>query len=107
MDVKQKSGSEMIETDVSEGFHLENFPFSSFPCFSILKNTVIMCTPPFFLLGGSLSLYLNFHIGGGLAETQFLEGGCWERGGDFFREGCSFYIKNELKSEILNNKKSL
>ena len=25
----------------------------------------------------------------------------------FFKEGCSFYIKNKLKSEILNDKKSL
>ena len=25
----------------------------------------------------------------------------------FFKEGCSFYVKNKLKSEILNDKKSL
>ena len=43
----------------------------------------------------------------GLTGSQFLEVGCWERGGDFFQGGCSIYIKNELKSEIFNDKKSL
>ena len=42
-----------------------------------------------------------------MTGSQFLEGGCWERGGDFFQEGCSFYIKNKLKSQIFNDKKSL
>ena len=48
--------------------------------------------------------------------SQFLEVGWLNRegsggwgGGDFFRageeKGCSFYIKNKLKSEIFNNKK--
>ena len=44
---------------------------------------------------------------GGLAGSQFLEGGCRKRGGDYFQQGgsgCSFYIKNKLKSEILKNK---
>ena len=27
--------------------------------------------------------------------------------GDFFQGGCSFYIKNKLKSEIFNDKKGL
>ena len=36
--------------------------------------------------------------GGDLRRSQFLEGGCKERG---------FYIKNKLKSEIFNNNKSL
>ena len=26
----------------------------------------------------------------GLTGSQFLDGGCWERGGDFFQGGCSF-----------------
>ena len=43
--------------------------------------------------------------GGGLTGPQFLEGGCWERGGDFFQGGCNFYIKDKLKSEIFNDKK--
>ena len=35
-------------------------------------------------------------------------GGCWEREGDFFQgRSCSFYIKDKLKSEIFNDKKSL
>ena len=44
--------------------------------------------------------------------SQLLEQGLLrkrERGGDFFQgeEGCSFYIKNELKSEVFDAKKSL
>ena len=32
--------------------------------------------------------------GGGLTGPQLLEGGCWEREGDFFQEeGCNFHIK--------------
>ena len=45
--------------------------------------------------------------GGGLGRISIFRGGCWERGGDFFQGGCSFYIKNKLKSEIFNSKKSL
>ena len=41
--------------------------------------------PPPFLLGGCLSLRPNFQRGRGLAGSQFLEGGCWERGVTFFR----------------------
>ena len=45
-----------------------------------------------------------------MKASQFLEGCCWKREGDFFTgrvggEGCNFYIKNKLKSEIFNNKK--
>ena len=45
----------------------------------------------------------------GLAGPQLLEGGCWEKGDNFFQEGggCNFRIKKELKSEIFNDKKSL
>ena len=44
--------------------------------------------------------------GGDLTGSQFLEGGCCERGGDLFQGGCSFYIKNKLIeiSEIFNEK---
>ena len=42
--------------------------------------------------------------GGGLTGFQFLNGGCCERGDEIFQGGCSFYIKNKLRSEILNNK---
>ena len=41
--------------------------------------------PPPFLLGGCLSLRPNFQRARGLAGSQFLEGGCWERGVTFFR----------------------
>ena len=48
-------------------------------------------------------------MGGGLTRHQFLEGGCWERGGDFFQGGgggvsYSFYIKNKVKSVKFVNK---
>ena len=42
-----------------------------------------------------------------MTGPQLLEGGCWERGGDFFQGSCNFHIKNKLKSEIFNDKKSL
>ena len=54
------------------------------------------CPPPFLL---------PFYKRGSLARPQLLDGGCWERGGDFFQGGCNFHIKNILKSEIFNNKK--
>ena len=44
---------------------------------------------------------------GGLTGPPFLEGSCWERGGDLFQgEGCNFYIKNKLKPETFNDKKN-
>ena len=46
-----------------------------------------------------------FKKGGGLTGSHYLEGFVGKEGGDFFRRGCSFYIKTELKSEIFNNKK--
>ena len=66
--------------------------------------------PPPFLQGrggGRLSLQLNFQKGGGLTRPQLLEGGSGKKGGDFFQGGCNFHIKNKLKSEIFNDKKSL
>ena len=45
---------------------------------------------------------------GGLTGPQFLEEGYWEKGGwPYSGGGCSFYIKNKLKSEIFNDKESL
>ena len=65
--------------------------------------TFIVCTP--FLLGEGVSLQPNFKkMRRGLTGSQFLKGGCWERGGDFFQGNCSFYINNKLKSEIFNKK---
>ena len=56
---------------------------------------------------GELDLQPNFQKGGGggsLTGSQFLDGCCWERGGDIFLGDCSFYIRNKLKSEIFNDK---
>ena len=39
-----------------------------------------------------------------LTGPQHLEG---KEEGGFFQGGCNFYIKNKLKSEIFNDKKSL
>ena len=44
--------------------------------------------------------------GGVLDGTSHFRGVCWERGDDIFRSGCNFYLKNKLKSEILNDKKN-
>ena len=40
-----------------------------------------------------------------MTEFQILEQGYLERGVNFLKQGCSFYVKNKLKSEILNEKK--
>ena len=61
--------------------------------------------PSPFLLGCGVNPPTTFSKSGGLTRPQLLEGGCWERGGDFFQEGCDFHIKNKLKSEIFNDKK--
>ena len=65
-----------------------------------LYGIIIVCTPPF-LLGVVLRLLLNFQKGG-LDRISVFRGGiyCWT-----FREGCSFYIKNKLKSDTFNDKK--
>ena len=50
-----------------------------------IGNLYIVCTP-FRSAGGWVSLQPNFQKGGGLTGPQFLEWGCWVRGGDFFQE---------------------
>ena len=46
--------------------------------------------------------------GRGLTGPQFFQKVVRKEGVTFFRvEGCNFYIKNKLKSEIFNEKKSL
>ena len=42
--------------------------------------------------------------GGGLTRPQLSEGGCWERGGDFFQGEGVQLSHNKLKSEIFNDK---
>ena len=57
-----------------------------------------------------LNLQQNFQKEGGLTGSQLLVGVAGKEGGDFFQRingGCNFRIKNKLKSEIFNDKKSL
>ena len=67
-------------------------------------SKLTVCTSPPFLLGGSVSYQIFKKGGGGLTGSQFLEGGCWERGAWLFSGGCSFYNKKN-RYEIFNNKK--
>ena len=62
--------------------------------------------PPPFLLGGGWTSYQIFKKGS-LIGPQLLEGGWWERSEWLFSGGCNFYIKDKVKSEIFNDKKSL
>ena len=56
--------------------------------------------------GGGWASNQIFKKGGGLTEPQLLERDSWEREDDFVHGGCDFHIKNKLKSEIFNDKKS-
>ena len=49
----------------------------------------------------------KFSKWGDFTGSQFLEVGCWQKGGDLFQGGCSFYIKYKLKSEIFNDEETL
>ena len=60
-------------------------------------NTIVF-TPPF-------DLPTNFSKKGGLIGPQLLEGGCWERGGTFFRGGCNIHIKNNQNLKNLMSEK--
>ena len=56
-------------------------------------------------LAGELSLLPNLQKGG-LSGSQFLEGGYWEKGDDFFQWWVlQFLHKNKLKSVIFNMSK--
>ena len=68
--------------------------------------TYMVCTPFSAGGGGRVGGWVSNQIfkKRGLTGSQFLEGGCWKRGGNFFQQGgrgCSFYIKNKLQSEVL------
>ena len=67
-----------------------------------LYSIIIGCISPLLLGGRELILLINFQKGG-LVGSQFLEGSCCCP----FSRVCSSYIKNKLKSEIFNYKKSL
>ena len=45
--------------------------------------------------------------GGGLTGLQLLKGVTGKEGSAFFHGGCTFHIKNKLKSEIFNDQKRL
>ena len=68
-----------------------------------------MCTPPPFLQGerGWASNQIFKKWGEGLTGPQLLEGVAGKEEGYFFQGGCNCHIKNKLKSEIFNDKKSL
>ena len=55
--------------------------------------------PPKLSAGGGLNLHPNFQKGGLDRTSTFREI-------EFFQGGCDFHIKNKLKSEIFNDKKS-
>ena len=68
-----------------------------------------MCTPfslPPFLWewGVGVETLTRFSKREGLRGSQFLEGGCWERRSDFFRVGCSFYVKINHNLKCLTTK---
>ena len=70
----------------------ENYSHSSSTLFK--NNRVVYTTPTFSKEEGRLNLQPNFQKrGGGLTGPQLLEGGCWERGGDFFHRGLQFSHK--------------
>ena len=73
------------------------------------SKTKSQCAPPF-LQGRERGRASNqIFKKGSLTKVQLLEGDFWERGGDFFqgRGGGNVLIKNKLKSEIFNDKKTL
>ena len=75
----------------------------------------IVCTPPHppFSAGeGEVEPPTKFSKrgeGGGLTESQFLEGSLLGKQRWLILEGggCSFYLKNKLKSEIFKDEKSM
>ena len=70
------------------------------------KAIYLYSVQPRFLLGS----WVSYHIfkNRGLAGCQFLEVDGKEEVNFFsWGRGCNFYIKNKLKSEILNSKRKL
>ena len=63
--------------------------------------------PPFFQGEEEVEPPTKFSKGAGLTGSQLLEGIAGKEGGDLFQGGCNFHIKNKLKSQIINDKKSL
>ena len=65
----------------------------------------IVCNPPSFCWGVEPETKFSKR-GGAWLDLSFQMAGCWERGGDF-SGGLQFSHKNKLKSDIVNDKKSL
>ena len=64
------------------------------------------CAPT--LSAGGFELATKFPKKGGLTRPQLFEGVAGKEGSTFFQgRGCNFQIKNKLKTEIFNDKKSL
>ena len=79
--------------------------------YKILTGIRILCTPRFCYGGGGggVELPTKFSKGGeGLGKTSIFRGTLLGKNGvTFYRGGCNFYMKDKLKSEIFNGKKSL
>ena len=65
-----------------------------------------MCTPPFCWEGG-IEPQTKFSKGGLDRISIFRVWVAGKEEVDLLQGGCSFYIKNKLKSEIFNEKKGL
>ena len=59
------------------------------------------------LSAGGLSLQPNFQKGGAWQDLNFQKGVAGKKVDDFLQMGYNFYIKNKLKPEMFNDKKSL
>ena len=72
------------------------------------KNIDIVCIPPPpFCWGREMNVLPNFQKEGAWQDLNFKRGFAGKEGVTFFRGACKFYKKTKLKSEIINNKKSL
>ena len=106
MTVPSSSSSPLTNGDnFSIGIYLVNFTEQRQN--NALKSVVIVCTPLFLLGGGEVETPIHFSKGRLDRTSIFIEGVAGKEGGDFFRDNCNFYIKNKLKPEIFNDKKSL
>ena len=56
---------------------------------------ILICTPTPLSAGGGFEPPTKFPKGRGLTGPQFLEGGCWERGGDFFQGGGELQLSHK------------
>ena len=103
MQKPQPNLEEKINSSILRDYFLRTDP-------SIVRTPPYPTPPrPLSAGGGGLNLQLNFQKGC-LIGPQLLEGIAGKEGMPFFRGGredCNFHIKNKLKSEIFNDKKSL